>query len=77
MATQIKMKCTKKQNKAETVFYFYPELELVTLADASAFKIGVRKLLNAYNRRISKGEDTSKFSVFDEFENEYLFEEVK
>ena len=77
MATQIKMKCTNKQNKAETVFYFYPELELVTLANASAFKIGVRKLLNTYNKRISKGEDTSKFSVFDEFENEYLFEEVE
>ena len=77
MATQIKMKCTNKQNKAETVFYLYPELELVTLANASAFKIDVRKLLNAYNKRISKGEDTIKFSIFDEFENEYLFEEVE
>lgn len=77
MTTQIKMRCTNKQNKAETVFHFYPELELVTSANTNAFKIGVRKLLNAYHKRIERGEPTDRFPVFDEFDNEYLFEEVE
>ena len=77
MAKEIKMRCVNLQNDAETVFYFYPEKELVTNASTSAFKVGVKKLLREYNKRLNAGESVDEFSVFDEWENEYIFQTLK
>lgn len=75
--SKIEMRCINKQNDAETVFYLYPELELVTLASASAFKIGVKKLLREYNKRLNNNESVKEFSVFGEFGDEYVFQTLE
>lgn len=75
--SNIKMRCINKQNDAETVFYLYPELELVTLASTNVFKIGVKKLLREYNKRLNNNESVKEFSVFGEFGDEYVFQTLE
>ena len=72
----LKMKCTNMQNKAETTFNFYPKIEVITLASTNAFAISGKKFINEYNRRIEAGEQIQKFSIFDEFDNEFIFETI-
>lgn len=75
--SNIKMRCINKQNDSETVFYLYPELELVTLASTNVFKIGVEKLLREYNKRLNNNESVKEFSVFGEFGDEYVFQTLE
>lgn len=75
--SNIKMRCINKQNDSETVFYLYPELELVTLASTNAFKISVEKLLREYNKRLNNNESVKEFSVFGEFGDEYVFQTLE